>query len=149
MCLISYSYLSGLVHCRTLRGNFEPSVGSHTLMLPFLSNVCAVTILQSVLSVLVGGSYVTKCFHKKNSSRDKTVQVVLTDTVMQFHFFLSLNMFCRIIWVYLSVGIWVYPLLAHFSTPGLVGLFFFNMSVVVLLYLLGNKLNSHFWSKTH
>ncbi|XP_034080655.1 androgen-dependent TFPI-regulating protein [Gymnodraco acuticeps] len=52
-----------------------------------------------------------------------------------------------IIWVYLSVGIWVYPLLAHFSTPGLVGLFFFNMSVVVLLYLLGNKLNSRFWSK--
>ncbi|XP_067465681.1 androgen-dependent TFPI-regulating protein [Thunnus thynnus] len=52
-----------------------------------------------------------------------------------------------IIWVYLSVGIWVYPLLGHFSTAGLVGFFFFNMSVVTLLYLLGDKLNSHVWSK--
>ncbi|KAM3606186.1 uncharacterized protein V6R79_012133 [Siganus canaliculatus] len=53
-----------------------------------------------------------------------------------------------IIWVYLSVGIWVYPLLGHFSTTGLVGFFFFNMSVVTLLYLLGDKLNSHVWRKT-
>ncbi|XP_062256461.1 androgen-dependent TFPI-regulating protein [Platichthys flesus] len=52
-----------------------------------------------------------------------------------------------IIWVYLSVGIWVYPLLGHFSTSGLVGFFFFNMSVVTLLYLLGDKLNSYVWSK--
>ncbi|KAL7384114.1 hypothetical protein ABVT39_024472 [Epinephelus coioides] len=52
-----------------------------------------------------------------------------------------------IIWVYVSVGIWVYPLLAHFSSPGLVGFFFFNMLVVTLLYVLGDKLNSHVWSK--
>ncbi|XP_073338519.1 androgen-dependent TFPI-regulating protein [Pagrus major] len=52
-----------------------------------------------------------------------------------------------IIWVYLSVGIWVYPLLGHFSTNGLMGFFFFNMSVVTLLYVLGDKLNSHVWSK--
>ncbi|XP_035028051.2 androgen-dependent TFPI-regulating protein [Hippoglossus stenolepis] len=52
-----------------------------------------------------------------------------------------------IIWVYLSVGIWVYPLLGHFSTSGLLGFFFFNMSVVTLFYLLGDKLNSHVWSK--
>nr|XP_046258711.1 androgen-dependent TFPI-regulating protein isoform X2 [Scatophagus argus] len=51
-----------------------------------------------------------------------------------------------IIWVYLSVGIWVYPLLGHFSTAGLMGFFFFNMSVVTLLYVLGDKLNSHVWS---
>ncbi|XP_054456745.1 androgen-dependent TFPI-regulating protein [Anoplopoma fimbria] len=54
-----------------------------------------------------------------------------------------------IVWVYLSVGIWVYPLLAHFSTAGLVGFFFFNMSVVTLLYVLGDKLNCHVWSKRH
>ncbi|KAM8738592.1 androgen-dependent TFPI-regulating protein [Acanthopagrus schlegelii] len=52
-----------------------------------------------------------------------------------------------IVWVYLSVGIWVYPLLGHFSTNGLMGFFFFNMSVVTLLYMLGDKLNSHVWSK--
>ncbi|XP_037638162.1 androgen-dependent TFPI-regulating protein [Sebastes umbrosus] len=54
-----------------------------------------------------------------------------------------------IIWVYLSVGIWVYPLLQHFSTAGLACFFFFNMSVVTLLYVLGDKLNSHIWSKRH
>ncbi|KAM4591690.1 androgen-dependent TFPI-regulating protein [Odontesthes bonariensis] len=53
-----------------------------------------------------------------------------------------------ILWVYMSVGVWVYPLLGLFSTPGLFGFFFFNMSVVTLLYLLGNKLNSHVWGKT-
>ncbi|CAG6017795.1 unnamed protein product [Menidia menidia] len=54
-----------------------------------------------------------------------------------------------IIWVYLSVGVWVYPLLGLFSTTGLVLFFFFNMSVVTLLYLLGDKLNSHVWGKMH
>ncbi|XP_056902788.1 androgen-dependent TFPI-regulating protein [Takifugu flavidus] len=52
-----------------------------------------------------------------------------------------------IIWVFLSTGIWVYPLLGLFSTPGLVGFFIFNMSVVTLLYMLGEKLNHHVWSK--
>lgn len=56
-------------------------------------------------------------------------------------------MFCRIIWVYVSVGIWVYPLLGLFSTAGLAGFFFFNMCVVTLLYLLGDKLNSCVWGK--
>ncbi|KAM9847566.1 androgen-dependent TFPI-regulating protein [Aulostomus maculatus] len=51
-----------------------------------------------------------------------------------------------IVWVYLSVGIWVYPLLGHFSTAGLVGFFFLNMSVVNLLFLLGHKLNSLIWT---
>ncbi|XP_061600965.1 androgen-dependent TFPI-regulating protein [Cololabis saira] len=53
-----------------------------------------------------------------------------------------------IIWVYLSVGIWVYPLLGLFSTGGLVGFFFFNMSVVILLFLLGNELNRQIWQRT-
>ncbi|XP_028278758.1 androgen-dependent TFPI-regulating protein [Parambassis ranga] len=52
-----------------------------------------------------------------------------------------------IIWVYVSVGIWVYPLLGLFSAAGLGGFFFFNMTVVTLLYLLGDKLNSHIWNK--
>ncbi|KAK0149920.1 Androgen-dependent TFPI-regulating protein [Merluccius polli] len=52
-----------------------------------------------------------------------------------------------VIWVYLSVGIWVYPLLGLFSNGGLVGLFLFNMSVVTLLYLLGEKLNCCVWGK--
>uniref|UniRef100_A0A667XI18 Androgen dependent TFPI regulating protein n=1 Tax=Myripristis murdjan TaxID=586833 RepID=A0A667XI18_9TELE len=56
-----------------------------------------------------------------------------------------LNLLCRVIWVYLSVGIWVYPLLGLFSKAGLMGFFFFNMSVVTLLYLLGEKLNSYIW----
>ncbi|KAF0027250.1 hypothetical protein F2P81_019991 [Scophthalmus maximus] len=34
-----------------------------------------------------------------------------------------------------------------FCTSGLVGFFFFNMSVVTLFYLLGDKLNSRVWSK--
>ncbi|XP_047458743.1 androgen-dependent TFPI-regulating protein [Mugil cephalus] len=52
-----------------------------------------------------------------------------------------------IVWVYVSVGIWVYPLLGRFSAAGLVVFFFFNMSVVTLLYLLGDKLNSRVWRK--
>ncbi|XP_077469197.1 androgen-dependent TFPI-regulating protein [Stigmatopora argus] len=50
-----------------------------------------------------------------------------------------------IIWVYFSAGIWVYPLLSHFSAVGLLCFFCFNMSVVTLLYLLGYKLNSVVW----
>nr|XP_057914885.1 androgen-dependent TFPI-regulating protein [Doryrhamphus excisus] len=53
-----------------------------------------------------------------------------------------------ILWVYFSVGIWVYPLLGHFSSVGLVFFFCFNMSVVTLLYLLGHKLNNRMWKKT-
>uniref|UniRef100_H2MEE6 Androgen dependent TFPI regulating protein n=1 Tax=Oryzias latipes TaxID=8090 RepID=H2MEE6_ORYLA len=52
-----------------------------------------------------------------------------------------------ILWVYVSVGVWVYPLLGHFSPAGLAAFFFFNMSVVTLLYTLGDKLNSLVWSK--
>uniref|UniRef100_A0A669DJ66 Androgen dependent TFPI regulating protein n=1 Tax=Oreochromis niloticus TaxID=8128 RepID=A0A669DJ66_ORENI len=62
-------------------------------------------------------------------------------------FFYTMNIFCRIIWVYMSVGIWVYPLLGRFSAPGLVGFFFFNMSVVISLYLLGNELSRRVWGK--
>ncbi|KAM9803952.1 androgen-dependent TFPI-regulating protein [Neosynchiropus ocellatus] len=54
-----------------------------------------------------------------------------------------------IIWVYLSAGIWVYPLLGHFSSFGLVLLFFFNMTLATFLYLLGEKLNSLAWGKIH
>ncbi|XP_034040935.1 androgen-dependent TFPI-regulating protein [Thalassophryne amazonica] len=50
-----------------------------------------------------------------------------------------------VLWVYLSVGIWVYPILAHFSSSGLAAFFFFNMFVVTLLYLLGDKLNRRVW----
>uniref|UniRef100_A0A096MIQ7 Androgen dependent TFPI regulating protein n=1 Tax=Poecilia formosa TaxID=48698 RepID=A0A096MIQ7_POEFO len=53
-----------------------------------------------------------------------------------------------IVWVYLTVGVWVYPLLGHFSAAGLLGFFFFNMVVVTLLYLLGDRLNSQIWSET-
>ncbi|XP_074532534.1 androgen-dependent TFPI-regulating protein [Halichoeres trimaculatus] len=52
-----------------------------------------------------------------------------------------------IVWVYLSVGIWVYPLLGHFSSAGLLFFFFFNMSVVTSLYVLGNKINTILWSE--
>ncbi|KAM6997615.1 androgen-dependent TFPI-regulating protein [Tautogolabrus adspersus] len=52
-----------------------------------------------------------------------------------------------IVWVYLSVGVWVYPLLGRFSSAGLVFFFFFNMSVVASLYELGDKLNVLVWSQ--
>ncbi|XP_028324785.1 androgen-dependent TFPI-regulating protein [Gouania willdenowi] len=54
-----------------------------------------------------------------------------------------------ILWVYMSVGIWVYPLLGLFSTPGLVGFFFFNMSVVFLLFQLGKVLNRRVWASRY
>ncbi|XP_077439012.1 androgen-dependent TFPI-regulating protein [Vanacampus margaritifer] len=54
-----------------------------------------------------------------------------------------------ILWVYVSAGIWVYPLLGHFSAVGLLGFFCFNMSAVTLLYLLGGKLNSRVWKNSH
>lgn len=41
----------------------------------------------------------------------------------------------------------MYPLLGYFSAAGLMGFFFFNMSVVTLLYLLGEELDSRVWSK--
>ncbi|XP_061545848.1 androgen-dependent TFPI-regulating protein [Phycodurus eques] len=53
-----------------------------------------------------------------------------------------------IVWVYFSAGMWVYPLLGHFSAVGLVVFFCFNMSVVTLLYLLGDKLNTRVWKNT-
>lgn len=77
-------------------------------------------------------------------SSDKTAQDNPSDTVAPLFFLLLLY---RIVWVYLSVGIWVYPLLGLFSSTGLVAFFFFNMSVVALLYMLGDKLNNHFWGK--
>uniref|UniRef100_A0A3Q3FD93 Androgen dependent TFPI regulating protein n=1 Tax=Labrus bergylta TaxID=56723 RepID=A0A3Q3FD93_9LABR len=52
-----------------------------------------------------------------------------------------------IVWVYLSVGLWVYPLLGRLSSAGLVFFFFFNMSVVAFLYELGDKLNVLVWSQ--
>ncbi|XP_061098684.1 androgen-dependent TFPI-regulating protein [Conger conger] len=51
-----------------------------------------------------------------------------------------------VIWIYLAAGIWVYPLLGLFSTPGLMGLFFCNMSIVTLLYMLGQTLNKQVWA---
>ncbi|KAM3863005.1 androgen-dependent TFPI-regulating protein [Diretmus argenteus] len=59
----------------------------------------------------------------------------------------GLSYLCWVIWVYLSVGIWVYPLLGLLSNAGLVGFFLFNMSVVTLFYLLGDTLNSYVWGK--
>ncbi|XP_064194552.1 androgen-dependent TFPI-regulating protein isoform X2 [Anguilla rostrata] len=50
-----------------------------------------------------------------------------------------------VVWIYLAVGIWVYPLLGLFSTPGIAGLFFCNMTIVTLLYLLGQTLNEQVW----
>lgn len=55
----------------------------------------------------------------------------------------------RIIWVYLSAGIWVYPLLKYFNTVGLLGFFLLNMTVVTQLYVIGEKLNTKIWGKRH
>jgi len=51
------------------------------------------------------------------------------------------------VWVYLSVGVWVYPLMAHFSSAGLAGFFLVNMSAVASLYVLGEQLNGRVWSE--
>lgn len=55
--------------------------------------------------------------------------------------------FFRIVWVYLTVGIWVYPILGLFSSSGLTIFFFHNMLVVSLLFLLGQTLNHKVWGK--
>ncbi|XP_072532905.1 androgen-dependent TFPI-regulating protein isoform X2 [Salminus brasiliensis] len=54
-----------------------------------------------------------------------------------------------VIWVYVSVGIWVYPLLGRFSTVGLMAFFISNIFVVIMLYLLGQTLNFRIWGKHH
>ncbi|XP_008325807.1 androgen-dependent TFPI-regulating protein [Cynoglossus semilaevis] len=59
----------------------------------------------------------------------------------------SLAYMLWILWVYSSTGIWVYPILGHFSSCGLVGFFFLNTSLVTLFYLLGERLNSLVWNK--
>lgn len=61
--------------------------------------------------------------------------------------FVGVTYLLWILWVYLSVGIWVYPLLRFFSSAGIVGFFFFNMTVVTLLYVVGDKLNTTLWGK--
>lgn len=52
-----------------------------------------------------------------------------------------------ILWVYFSVGVWVYPLLRFFSGLGLMFFFLFNMSVVTVLFVIGDKLNAALWGK--
>uniref|UniRef100_A0AAR2IMZ9 Androgen-dependent TFPI-regulating protein n=1 Tax=Pygocentrus nattereri TaxID=42514 RepID=A0AAR2IMZ9_PYGNA len=53
----------------------------------------------------------------------------------------------RVIWVYMSVGIWVYPLLGLFSTTGLIVFFVSHICVVIMLYFLGQTLNFKIWGK--
>ncbi|XP_054877745.1 androgen-dependent TFPI-regulating protein isoform X2 [Poeciliopsis prolifica] len=52
-----------------------------------------------------------------------------------------------VVWVYQMVGFWVYPFLGRFSAAGLLAFFIFNMGLVTLLYLLGDRLNSLIWRK--
>ncbi|XP_050982289.1 androgen-dependent TFPI-regulating protein [Labeo rohita] len=61
----------------------------------------------------------------------------------------SLTYFGWVVWVYLTVGIWVYPILEMFSSSGLVVFFFNNMLMLALLYLLGQTLNRKVWGKEH
>uniref|UniRef100_A0AAY4E1D6 Androgen dependent TFPI regulating protein n=1 Tax=Denticeps clupeoides TaxID=299321 RepID=A0AAY4E1D6_9TELE len=55
--------------------------------------------------------------------------------------------FTWVMWVYLNVGMWVYPLLGLFSNSGLIGFFLFTLFVSVLLFLLGKGLNLCIWGK--
>uniref|UniRef100_A0AAY5KNM0 Androgen dependent TFPI regulating protein n=2 Tax=Esox lucius TaxID=8010 RepID=A0AAY5KNM0_ESOLU len=52
-----------------------------------------------------------------------------------------------VMFIYLAVGLWVYPLLGLLSTSGMLGLFFFNMTVVTMTYLLGRALNNCVWGE--
>ncbi|XP_072292894.1 androgen-dependent TFPI-regulating protein [Eucyclogobius newberryi] len=85
--------------------------------------------------------------------------ILLAEVTLQPHFYpktkhavtalslVGVSYLSWIIWVYLSTGIWVYPLLKYFSGVGLVGFFTFNMTVVTLLYVVGEKLNYKLWGK--
>ncbi len=68
------------------------------------------------------------------------------ETICQQHLYMFSLSF-RVAWVYLTVGIWVYPILGLFSSSGLTGFFFFNMLVLALLYLLGQTLNRKVWGE--
>ncbi|KAJ8014346.1 hypothetical protein DPEC_G00039280 [Dallia pectoralis] len=52
-----------------------------------------------------------------------------------------------VMFIYLAVGLWVYPLLGLLSSSGVFGLFFFNMTVVTMMYLLGWALNNSIWGE--
>ncbi|XP_029609120.1 androgen-dependent TFPI-regulating protein [Salmo trutta] len=52
-----------------------------------------------------------------------------------------------VIFIYLAVGLWVYPLLGLLNTSGVLGLFLLNMTVVTIMYLLGRTLNYCVWGK--
>ncbi|KAJ0067059.1 hypothetical protein NL108_009984 [Boleophthalmus pectinirostris] len=85
--------------------------------------------------------------------------ILLAEVLLQPHFYpktkqavaalslVGVSYLSWIIWVYLSAGVWVYPLLKYFSGVGLVGFFVFNMIVVTVLFLVGEKLNKKLWGK--
>uniref|UniRef100_A0A3B4BI20 Androgen-dependent TFPI-regulating protein n=1 Tax=Periophthalmus magnuspinnatus TaxID=409849 RepID=A0A3B4BI20_9GOBI len=83
--------------------------------------------------------------------------ILLVEILLQPHFYpktkqavtalslVGVSYLSRIIWVFLSAGVWVYPLLKYFSGVGLVGFFIFNMATVTVLYVIGEKLNNKVW----
>ncbi|XP_033835178.2 androgen-dependent TFPI-regulating protein [Periophthalmus magnuspinnatus] len=85
--------------------------------------------------------------------------ILLVEILLQPHFYpktkqavtalslVGVSYLSWIIWVFLSAGVWVYPLLKYFSGVGLVGFFIFNMATVTVLYVIGEKLNNKVWGK--
>ncbi|XP_062954293.1 androgen-dependent TFPI-regulating protein [Cynocephalus volans] len=53
--------------------------------------------------------------------------------------------FIRILWFYLKMGVWVYPVFAKLSPVGLAATFSLGYVVIASIYLLGEKLNRWKW----
>ncbi|GCC30049.1 androgen-dependent TFPI-regulating protein-like isoform X1 [Chiloscyllium punctatum] len=57
----------------------------------------------------------------------------------------SISYLLWVLWIYYAAGAWVYPLLGQFNRLGLVLFFSVSLLLVMLLYLLGEKLTSLIW----
>ncbi|XP_067853583.1 androgen-dependent TFPI-regulating protein-like [Heptranchias perlo] len=60
----------------------------------------------------------------------------------------SISYLLWVLWIYYAAGAWVYPLLGLFNRLGLVLFFSISLLLVVLLYLLGEKLTLLTWGIT-
>lgn len=78
---------------------------------------------------------------------DNKSQTMYLLYVVSLHLHSPFLLFCRVIFIYLAVGLWVYPLLGLLNTSGVLGLFLLNMTVVTIMYLLGRTLNNCVWGE--
>ncbi|XP_078097186.1 androgen-dependent TFPI-regulating protein-like isoform X1 [Mustelus asterias] len=60
----------------------------------------------------------------------------------------SMSYLLWVLWIYYAAGAWVYPLLGLFNRLGLVLFFSVSLLLVMILYLLGEKLTLLIWGST-